>query len=172
MITWQKISLLGLVTLSSFCGLSSIANAQDVSRLAATNPNSPYSEAVGVPSGYIMYFLAGATPAPANPNAPRGSAERMGDTTTQTISALTRLGETLKSLGLGYGDVVKATVYIVGDPAMNGDIDFAGMNKAWFQFFGTPQQPNKPTRSTVKVGLVTPGQLIEIETVAVKKTAR
>jgi enamine deaminase RidA (YjgF/YER057c/UK114 family) len=171
MLDLQKISLFGSISLSLVCGFSSIVSAQDVTRLAASNPNSPYAEAVGVPPGYVMYFLAGATPAPANPDAPRGSSERMGDTNTQTISALNRLGQTLKALGLGYGDVVKATVYIVGDPAMNGDIDFAGMNKAWFQFFGTPQQPNKPTRSTVKVGLVTPGQLIEIETVAVKKTA-
>ena len=34
----------------------------------------------------------------------------------------------------------------------------------------TPAQPNKPARSTVKVaGLATPGAIVEIEMVAVKK---
>ena len=35
--------------------------------------------------------------------------------------------------------------------------------------FGTATQPNKPARSTVQVGLATPGALVEIELVAVKK---
>ena len=38
--------------------------------------------------------------------------------------------------------------------------------------FGTAAQPNKPARSTVKVGLATPGALVEIEMVAVKKIGK
>jgi enamine deaminase RidA (YjgF/YER057c/UK114 family) len=75
----------------------------------------------------------------------------------------------LKQLGLNFGDVVKATVFLVGDPAKGGEIDFAAMNGEWSKRFGTPTQPNKPARSTVKVGLASPGALVEIEMVAVKK---
>ena len=40
----------------------------------------------------------------------------------------------------------------------------------WALRFGTAAQPNKPARSTVKVaGLATPGALVEIEMIAVKK---
>jgi enamine deaminase RidA (YjgF/YER057c/UK114 family) len=46
----------------------------------------------------------------------------------------------------------------------------AGMNKVWSTEFGTKEQPNKPSRSTVKVaGLAAPGALVEIEMIAVKK---
>jgi enamine deaminase RidA (YjgF/YER057c/UK114 family) len=59
---------------------------------------------------------------------------------------------------------------MVGDPAKDGEIDFPAMNQAWSEQFGTPQQPNKPARSTVKVaGLAGKGALVEIEMVAVKK---
>jgi enamine deaminase RidA (YjgF/YER057c/UK114 family) len=43
------------------------------------------------------------------------------------------------------------------------------MNAEWSKRFGTATQPNKPARSTVQVGLATPGPLVEIELVAVKK---
>jgi enamine deaminase RidA (YjgF/YER057c/UK114 family) len=82
---------------------------------------------------------------------------------------LDKLEATLKSEGLGLADVVKATVFLVGDPAQGGEIDFAGLNAAWSQRFGTSGQPNKPARSTVKVaGLVAPGALVEIEVVAAR----
>ncbi len=34
---------------------------------------------------------------------------------------------------------------------MEGKLDFAGMNTAYAKFFGTPEQPNKPARSTFQV---------------------
>ena len=50
------------------------------------------------------------------------------------------------------------TVYLVGDPAKGGRMDFAGFMVAYTQFFGTKEQPNLPARSTVQVaGLVAPG---------------
>jgi enamine deaminase RidA (YjgF/YER057c/UK114 family) len=153
------------------CGFVSTANAADLARLAGPNPKSPISEAVAVPlPGYTLYFISGTPAAPANPNAPKDSPQRMGDTPTQTDSSLDRLGQTLATLGLGFGDVVQAHVFLAGDPAKGGDIDFAGMNREWSKKFGTPSQPNKPARSTVKVaGLATPGGLVEIEFIAVKK---
>ena len=159
------------VTAAIVCGVVSAANAADIARLSGKNPKSPIAEAVTVPlPGYTLYFLSGTPAAPANPDTPEGSPQRMGDTPTQTDSSLHRLGQTLATLGLGFGDVVQAHVFLAGDPAKGGDIDFAGMNREWSKKFGTPSQPNKPARSTVKIaGLATPGGLVEIEFIAVKK---
>ena len=60
-----------------------------------------------------------------------------------------------KSQGFGAaerrGSVVNYFKLIAGDPAKDGHMDFAGMNEGFKQFFGTPDQPNKPTRATVQV---------------------
>ena len=69
----------------------------------------------------------------------------------------------------GIGDVVAMTVYLVGDPAKGGKMDFDGMMAAYTQFFGTKEQPNLPARSTVQVvSLAQPGMLVEIEVQLVK----
>jgi len=48
-------------------------------------------------------------------------------------------------------------------------MDSPGMNSVFKTFFGTPEQPNKPTRSTVQVfALGRPNILVEIEAVAAK----
>ena len=67
------------------------------------------------------------------------------------------------------GDVVMMRVYMTADPAMENKLDFAGMNAAYAKFFGTPEQPNKPARSTVQVAaLVAAGALLEIEVQAAR----
>lgn len=97
-----------------------------------------------------------------------GSA-KAGDTKAQTIDSLTKLLAGLKAQGFGAGDIVMLRVYLVGDPAKDGKMDFAGMMAGYVQFFGTPDQPNKPARTTVQVaGLASPGSLVEIEAQAVK----
>jgi enamine deaminase RidA (YjgF/YER057c/UK114 family) len=149
--------------------LASGANAQNVERMIS-NPESPFAAAVTVPPGYTTYYIAGMTPSVANANAPKGSVESYGDIAAQTRSVLNNIKGTLTKLGLTFGDVVQAHVFMTPDPSRNGDMDFAGMNKVWFTEFGTPTQPNKPSRVTVKVaGLAAPGALIEIEMTAVKK---
>jgi enamine deaminase RidA (YjgF/YER057c/UK114 family) len=168
---FHRIIACAAVMAAIVCGFVATASAADIARLAGKNPKSPIAEAVAVPMpGYTLYFISGTPAAPAHPDAPKGSPERMGDTPTQTDTSLDRLGETLAKLGLGFGDVVQAHVFLAGDPAKGGDMDFAGMNREWSKKFGTPSQPNKPARSTVKVaGLATPGGLVEIEFIAVKK---
>jgi enamine deaminase RidA (YjgF/YER057c/UK114 family) len=92
-----------------------------------------------------------------------------GDTKAQTLGVLTKLDAALTSQGFGLGDVVMMRVFLVGDPAMAGKMDFAGMMAAYSQFFGTADQPNKPARTTVQVaGLASPGALVEIEAQAVR----
>ncbi len=67
------------------------------------------------------------------------------------------------------GDIVMMRVYMAADPAMDNKLDFAGMNTAYAKFFGTPEQPNKPARSTVQVAaLVAAGALLEVEVQAAR----
>ena len=67
------------------------------------------------------------------------------------------------------GDVVQMQVYLAGDPAKGGAMDFFAMNEAYLQYFGTAEQPNKPVRAAVQVAkLAAPGALVEIMVVAVR----
>jgi enamine deaminase RidA (YjgF/YER057c/UK114 family) len=85
------------------------------------------------------------------------------------MSALTKIEAILKEQGLGMGDVVMMHVFLAGDPANGGKLDFAGMMASYTQFFGTKDQPNKPARSAMQVAaLAAPGALVEIEVIAVK----
>ena len=122
-----------------------------------------------VPPGYTTYYFSGTTADPVNPNIPAGGAGRMGDTVQQADNILNKLRDMLAKNNLGFGDVIKATVFLVGDPAKGGEIDFAGLNSEWGKRFGTPDQPNRPSRSAIHVELPTPGALVEIELVAAKQ---
>lgn len=130
---------------------------------------SPIARAIEVPASYRLTFHSGLTPQPADPKAPQGTPEYWGNTKTQSLSVLSRLQESLKSMGLSFSDVVKMTVFLAGDPATGGRMDFTGFMEAYSQYFGTKEQPNKPARSTVQVAaLVQPGMLVEIEVIAAK----
>jgi len=153
----------------ALCALAVPASAQSITRLPSPNANSPIVSAVTVPAGATTYYISGIPGGPKNPSAPEGSPDRWGDTTQQTDDVLNKLEAVLKQMGLTFGDVVKATVFLVADPANGGKINFPAMNAEWSKRFGTAAQPNKPARSTVQVGLATPGPLIEIELVAAKK---
>jgi enamine deaminase RidA (YjgF/YER057c/UK114 family) len=61
-------------------------------------------------------------------------------------------------------------VYLGGDSAKEGKMDFAGMMAGYRQFFGTKDQPNKPARTTVQAVLPAGarGGLIEIDFAAVR----
>jgi enamine deaminase RidA (YjgF/YER057c/UK114 family) len=163
----QKFAFLG--TALALCAFAVPASAQSITRLPSPNANSPIVSAVTVPAGATTYYISGIPGGPRDPNAPEGSPNRWGDTTQQADDVLNKLEGVLKQLGLTFGDVVKATVFLVADPANGGKINFPAMNAEWSKRFGTATQPNKPARSTVQVGLATPGPLIEIELVAAKK---
>jgi enamine deaminase RidA (YjgF/YER057c/UK114 family) len=109
-------------------------------------------------------------PGPVNAEAERGSREYYGDTETQALNIFKRFEDSFKGLGVGFGDVIKMQVFLVGDPAMEGKMDFAGFMKAYVKYFGTEDQPNKPARSAFQIaGLAGgPNMLIEIEMVIAK----
>lgn len=143
--------------------------AGEVKHVALPNSNFPISLAVRVPAGAETVYFSGMVPGVANPDAPKDSLEAYGDTETQANSAFARLGEALKSQGMGFGDVVMLHVYLVGDPAKGGKLDFAGLQAAYTKYFGTADQPNKPSRSAFQVAaLAGPGFLIEVEATAAK----
>ncbi|MBW8708344.1 MAG: hypothetical protein JF627_03630 [Alphaproteobacteria bacterium] len=122
-----------------------------------------------VPPGLTTFYFSGTTADPVNPAIPAGSPGRMGDTVQQADNILNKLQTMLAAKGLGFGDVVAAHVFLVGDPAKGDQIDFAGLNGEWAKRFGTPEQPNRPSRSALQVRLPTPGALVEIELTAAKQ---
>lgn len=146
------------------------ANAADVVRHSLGAGNTfPIARAVEVPAGKTIIFHSGMTPAPLDAKAEAGTPAYWGDTKTQALSAFGRIKDSLDQMGVGFKDVVAMTVYLVGDPAKGGRMDFEGFMAAYTQFFGTKDQPNLPARSTVQVaGLVAPGMLVEIEVQLVK----
>jgi len=146
------------------------AGAADVVRYPLMGGSTfPIARAVEVPAGKTIIFHSGTTPAPLDAKAAAGSPAYWGDTKTQALSAFGRIKESLDTMGLSFGNVVAMTVYLVGDPAKEGHMDFTGFMEAYTQFFGTKEQPNLPARSTVQVaGLAAAGMLVEIEVQLVK----
>jgi enamine deaminase RidA (YjgF/YER057c/UK114 family) len=125
--------------------------------------------ASGVWAGDTLY-LSGQLASPVTPaDAAKGTPAAYGDTKTQALSALNKIQGLLQAQGLDMKDVVKMTVFLAGDPAKDNKLDFAGLQGAYTQFFGTKDQPNKPARSAMQVAaLAAPWALVEIEVIAVK----
>lgn len=146
------------------------ATAGELVRHRTPGSDFPILMAVEVPPGYKAIYLSGVVPSVADSTKPAGTIEAYGDTKTQTISVLQNIERNLKRLNLSMSDVIKMQVFLVGDPQLQGKMDFRGMMAGYTQFFGTKEQPNLPTRSVVQVsGLANPGWLVEIEVVAAVK---
>ena len=158
---------------ASLLAASAAASGADVIRHKIPNSDFPIAQAVEIPAGQTLVFVSGAGPDIADKSADKDSPAAYGDTKTQTLSTLKKIEATLKSMELSMKDVVKMQVFIVGDPAQGGKLDFAGMMESYRQFFGTSDQPNLPARSALKVaGLANPGWLVEIEVTAVRPAAK
>lgn len=126
--------------------------------------------AVGAKSDLL--FLSGqlASPIdPAKPMSPTMTIADFGDTKTQTISTLNKIKGLLAAHGYTMADIVKMTVFVAGDPAKGGKMDFPGMNEGFGQFFATPENPTTVARSAFQVAaLAAPWGLVEIEVIAAK----
>jgi enamine deaminase RidA (YjgF/YER057c/UK114 family) len=166
----RPIHLPACLVAAAYLFMSSAAAAADaVERLPLEKGDFPISAAVIVRAGADLVFVSGALPPVVDDKAPKGSGAAYGDMQTQTTGALTLIKGTLGRMGMDLGDVIKMTVFMVGDPAKGGQLDFAGMMAGYTKFFGTKDQPNKPARSAVQVAaLVVPGPLLEIEVIAAK----
>jgi 2-iminobutanoate/2-iminopropanoate deaminase len=76
----------------------------------------------------------------------------------QTVRVMKNLGAILGDLGLGYGDIVKTTIFLA-DMA-----DFPVVNGVYGGYF--TEAP--PARSTVEVGALPGGFQVEIEAIATR----
>jgi enamine deaminase RidA (YjgF/YER057c/UK114 family) len=163
MIDVRKLLMASLMAL----GLSSPVLADSVTRVGSEK--SAIATAVSVPAGAKTLYVSGQLPAVADPVAPAGTKASYGDTKTQSLSVLKKIDDILKAHGMTAADVVNMHVYLMGDPDLGGKMDFAGMMDAYTQFYGTAEQPNKPSRATIQVAaLAGPGYLVEIEVIAAK----
>ncbi|MFC6646716.1 RidA family protein [Granulicella cerasi] len=146
---------------------SSAAFAQTEVKHIQPSEKMPIANAVW--AGDTLY-CSGQLADPITPADPaKGTAAVYGNTEQQSLSALMKIQALLKSQGLDMKDVVKMTVFLAGDPAKGGKLDFPGLQASYTKFFGTKEQPNKPARSAVQVAaLAAPWGLVEIEVIAVR----
>jgi 2-iminobutanoate/2-iminopropanoate deaminase len=144
------------------------ASAAEITR-HSNNPEALILQAVTIPAGSEILMLSGMLPTPIDPTKKPDSIASFGDTKTQTISTFERIKATLEAQGYAMSDVVKLTVFLTGDPALGGKMDFAAMNEGYKMYFGSGTNPNKVARSTVQVAaLAGPYFLVEIEATAAK----
>ncbi len=157
-----------LITVSFPTGTQ--AQTSEIIRYPIPDSDFPIARAVELPADAKLVYVSGQVPPVVNSEVARDSVEAFGDTKTQTIGVLERIQSILSDAGLTIGDVVKMQVFLVGDPASEDIMDFAGFMEGYTQFFGTESQPNLPARSAMQVaGLVNPGWLVEIEVIAAKQ---
>jgi 2-iminobutanoate/2-iminopropanoate deaminase len=114
----------------------------------AAAPVGPYSHAVRVGN---LLFCSGQIPLD-----PATSQLVAGDVRAQTERVLENVRLILEDQGLGFGHVVKSTVF------MTNLGDFAGMNEVYGRFFAG----DFPARSTVQVAALPRGAAVEIEVIA------
>ena len=130
----------------------------------------PIAKAVEIPANATLIYHSGMVATPADLTAESSSRAFWGENTEiQTDSLFKAMEKSLASMGLGLGDIVEMTVFLVGVPELEGRLDFAGFMRAYTNYFGTQEQPNRPARSTVQVAaLAAPNVLVEIEVVLVR----
>jgi 2-iminobutanoate/2-iminopropanoate deaminase len=109
---------------------------------------APYSQAIVV--GDLVFVAGQLALRP-------GGAEIVGATIQeQTEQVFANLGAILEAAGTGLDRLVKTTVFLV-------DLgDFAGMNEVYARHVGDAP----PARSTVEIGALPSGALVEIEAIA------
>ena len=158
----KRTAALGILIFVGAC-----AQSGEVTRHPLPNNSTfPIAQAVEVAADTTMIWHSGTVPGPANPDAERGSREFWGDTEAQALSVFSRMEASFEKLGVGFDDVVKMTVFLVGDPELGGRMDFDGFMRAYTKYFGTEEQPNLPARSAVQIaGLAGDGMLVEVEVI-------
>ncbi len=114
----------------------------------APRPLGPYSQAIRAGG---LVFVAGQLPLD-----PTGALVGADDVRVQTRAALANVAAILRTAGSSMDRIVKTTVFLTSLD------DFPGMNEAYAAAFQAPY----PARSTVEIGRLPAGVLIEIEAIA------
>ena len=148
-------------------------SARPIQRFPVPGPKpAMILQGVEVPAGATMLYLSGQVASPIDPKTPSSptiTMAELGDTRTQTVSVLGKIKAALEAHGFAMSDVIKLTVFVAGDPAKGGKMDFAGMNDGFKQYFGTAENPDTVARSAFQVAaLAGPAFLVEIEATAAK----
>ncbi len=121
---------------------------ETVSASGAPAAIGPYAHAVRV--GELL-FLSGQIPLD-----PVTGALVDGDAGTQAQRVMENLGAVLQTAGVGFGAVVKTTLYLT-------DLeDFQTVNEVYGRFLGD----HRPARSTVQVAALPRGARVEIDAIA------
>ncbi len=128
-------------------------NRHPISTSAAPAAIGPYSQAIGAGRLVLCSGQIGLDAATGElvPGGVAAEAER----------ALRNLAAVLDAAGLGFGDVVKTTVFLA-DMA-----DFPVLNEIYGRFVTDPP----PARSTIAVAALPKGARVEIEAIAVRPEA-
>ena len=114
----------------------------------------PYSQAVEFMPG-AMIFLSGQIPLD-----PDTGALKMGSIDEQAHQVMKNLGAVLEAAGVGFGDVVKTTIFLTDMQ------DFAAVNDIYASYF--PKGGVFPARATVEVSGLPKGVNVEIDCIARK----
>jgi 2-iminobutanoate/2-iminopropanoate deaminase len=121
---------------------------EQIATAAAPAAIGPYAQAIRAGG---LVFCSGQIPLD-----PGSGQVVSGGVAEQTARVLDNLSGVLGAAGLGLGDVVKTTVFLV---SMD---DFPVMNEVYQRYF--PESP--PARSTIAVAALPRGARVEIEAVA------
>jgi 2-iminobutanoate/2-iminopropanoate deaminase len=124
---------------------------QIISTEQAPKAIGPYSQAVVAGN---LVFTSGQIPLD-----PKTQQLVDGDIKAQTERVMQNLAAVLEAAGVGFSDVVKASIF-VADLA-----DFAAVN----EIYGKRFPANPPARSTVQVAALPKGARVEIDLVAIKR---
>ncbi len=120
---------------------------------AAPRAIGPYSQAIAAGD---LVFLSGQIGL-----APDTGLLVEGSVADETRRVLENLRAVLAAAGLGLGDVVRTTVYVI-------DLgDFAVVNQTYAEFFAEPF----PARATVQVAALPRGARVEIDAVALRSAS-
>lgn len=141
-----------ILSMLAVLGVATIATAAEIVR---TGEGRNFYNNILIPAGAETLYLSGS-------GARQQADGTWGDMEQQTIDTFSRFKETLESQGWSMQDIVQVRAFAVA--GADGELDFAGFNSGYQQFFGTDENPMKPVRSFVQIfGLVVEGWLVEIE---------
>ena len=154
----QSLGLLvvgALLGATAMFGTTTQAQAPALAKKAyngVVKPIGPYTPGVGVGDTVYLSGQIGLDPA---------TGQMVdGGTEAQARRVMENLGAVLKESGLGFGHVVKATIF------MTDLAEFAKVNEIYGSYFPAGGVP--PARSTVQVAALPRGARIEIDFVAVR----
>ncbi len=158
------IATIAMMVFVSTSLVSTTASAQNIKRIPLPPSQNPTNAALQIAAavwvGNTLYVSGWLDP----------DMKTDSDTKSQTAGILKDIQKLLESQKLTMGDVVNMHVYLGNNSATDGKPDFSGMMAGYTQFFGTKDQPNIPSRTTLQVVLpaAARGALVEIDLVAAR----